>query len=56
MIFNTNSSTENRIYLCPDGTIGATGMMAHLDDFTDRGTGYNYFDGFYPHVEAWVFL
>ena len=41
----TNSSTQNRIYLYPDGTIGATGMMAHSDDFTDRGTGYNYFDG-----------
>jgi hypothetical protein len=41
----TNSSTQNRIYLYPDGTIGATGMMAHSDGFADRGTGYNYFDG-----------
>ena len=41
----TNVSDQNRIYLYPDGTIGATGMMAHLDSYTDRGTGYNYFDG-----------
>ncbi len=41
----TNSSDQNRIYLYPDGTIGATGMLAHLDSYTDRGTGYNYFDG-----------
>lgn len=41
----TNSSTQNRIYLFPDGTIGATGMMAHTDAFSDRGTGYNYFNG-----------
>ncbi len=42
---STNSSDQNRIYLYPDGTIGATGMMAHSDSYTDRGTGYNYFDG-----------
>ena len=41
----TNSSDQCRIYLFPDGTIGATSMMAHLDSYTDRGTGYNYFDG-----------
>jgi hypothetical protein len=41
----TNAADQNRIYLFPDGTIGATSIMAHLDDYTDRGTGYNYFDG-----------
>jgi hypothetical protein len=41
----TNSSCQNRIYLHPDGTIGATFIMSHLESYTDRGTGYNYFDG-----------
>lgn len=41
----TNSSDQNRIYMFPDGTIGATAIMAHDDSYTDRGTGYNYFDG-----------
>lgn len=41
----TNASTQNRIYLFPDGTIGATFIMAHTADYADRGTGYNYFDG-----------
>ena len=41
-----NSSIQNRIYLYDDGTIGATWTRA-LDDgsWSDRGTGYNYFDG-----------
>lgn len=34
-----------RMYLYSDGTIGATFIMSHQNDFTDRGTGYNYFDG-----------
>jgi hypothetical protein len=41
----TNSSCQNRIYLHPDGTVGATYIMSHLESYTDRGTGYNYFDG-----------
>jgi hypothetical protein len=41
----TNSSDQNRIYLFPDGTIGGTTMMAYLDSYSDRGTGYNYFNG-----------
>jgi len=41
----TNSSTQNRIYLYPDGTIGGVGMMSHQDNFSDRGTGVNFFDG-----------
>jgi len=41
-----NASIQNRIYLYDDGTIGATWTRA-MDDpsWTDRGTGYNYFDG-----------
>ncbi|MEI6124324.1 MAG: T9SS type A sorting domain-containing protein [Bacteroidota bacterium] len=42
----SNSSIQNRIYLYPDGTIGATftyGITETL--FPERGTGYNYFDG-----------
>lgn len=41
----TNSALQNRVVRYPDGTMGATVMMALLDAFTDRGTGYNYFDG-----------
>ena len=36
---------QHRIYRYDDGTIGAVATMAHLNDFIDRGTGYNYFDG-----------
>ncbi|MBN2172498.1 MAG: T9SS type A sorting domain-containing protein [Bacteroidales bacterium] len=41
-----NASTQNRIYLYDDGTIGATWTRA-MDDpnWNSRGTGYNYFDG-----------
>ena len=42
----TNSSVENRLYFYPsDGTMGGIATMAHLENFTDRGTGYNYYDG-----------
>jgi len=41
----TNITNQNRLYFYPDGTIGAVATMAHLEDFTDRGTGYNYFNG-----------
>jgi hypothetical protein len=41
-----NASIQNRIYLYDDGTIGATWTRAMIDGtWTDRGTGYNYFDG-----------
>lgn len=41
-----NASIQNRIYLYDDGTIGATWTRALIDGtWTDRGTGYNYFDG-----------
>jgi hypothetical protein len=41
----TNASTQNRMYYYPDGTMAAVSTISHLDDFSDRGTGYNYFDG-----------
>jgi hypothetical protein len=42
----TNGSVQNRLFVYPDGTIGATFTYGQLDDaFSDRGTGYNYFDG-----------
>ncbi len=41
-----NASIQNRIYLYDDGTIGAAWTRALVDGtWTDRGTGYNYFDG-----------
>ena len=43
----TNSSVQNRIFVHPDGKIGATWTYG-MDDagsFSDRGTGYNYYDG-----------
>ncbi len=44
-----NGSTDNRVYLYEDGTIGATWIygMEHSTffAFADRGSGYNYFDG-----------
>ncbi|HSW67795.1 MAG TPA: T9SS type A sorting domain-containing protein [Bacteroidales bacterium] len=42
----TNSSTQNRIYLYDDGFIGGTWSFGLLQPgFADRGTGYNSFDG-----------
>lgn len=42
----TNSSNQRRVYYYPDGTIGTTAMWSHENvAWTDRGTGYNYFDG-----------
>jgi hypothetical protein len=42
----SNASIPNRIYFYEDGTIGATWTRGMLDPmFSDRGTGYNYFDG-----------
>lgn len=42
----TNQATQNRLYLFPDGTIGATWTFGLVDPgFADRGTGYNYYDG-----------
>lgn len=45
----TGGSTDNRVYLYEDGTIGATwtyGMTLSSNfTFSDRGSGYNYFNG-----------
>jgi hypothetical protein len=42
----SNYSMQRRMYVYPDGTIGATWMRGMLDPgYTDRGTAYNYFDG-----------
>lgn len=42
----SNGSNQNRIYLHTDGTIGATWTYGIGETaFTDRGTGYNYYDG-----------
>ncbi|MCB2219805.1 MAG: T9SS type A sorting domain-containing protein [Bacteroidetes bacterium] len=42
----TNSTTQNRLYYFDDGTFGATWMNGYADPgFSDRGTGYNYYDG-----------
>jgi len=42
----SNGSIQNRMYAYPDGTIGAVWTMGFgQTSFTDRGTGYNYFDG-----------
>jgi len=42
----TNSSVQNRLFVHPDGTIGATWTYGQNETvFPERGTGYNYFDG-----------
>lgn len=43
----SNACMNNRIRLFPDGTIAATWTMsvAGADQFPDRGTGLNYYDG-----------
>jgi hypothetical protein len=43
----TTYSNYCRVYLYPDGTIGATATWSHQYSisFSDRGTGYNYFNG-----------
>jgi hypothetical protein len=44
---STNTMTQNRLFMHPDGTMGAVWTLgyssASYDEF--RGTGYNYFDG-----------
>jgi len=41
----TNSSMQHRLYMYDDGTMGGIATMSHMNDYTDRGTGYNYNDG-----------
>lgn len=40
----SNKSMDTRIYLYPDGTIGAAWIQG-TGSLADRGTGYNYYDG-----------
>ena len=44
----TNSAIQNRLFVHEDGTISATWTMSpdKITNFPNRGTGYNYFDGF----------
>ena len=42
----SNGSATHRCYSYPDGTIGSTATWSTQDaNWTDRGAGYNYFDG-----------
>lgn len=46
----SNACMQNRMYLYPDGTVGAVWTMGFVGQaggvgFDDRGTGYNYFNG-----------
>jgi hypothetical protein len=42
----TYGSMSQRIYAYPDGTVGAVWMIGfETTNWTDRGTGYNYYDG-----------
>jgi hypothetical protein len=42
----SNSSNQRRLYLYPDGTVGtAVTWSQENSGWTDRGTGYNYWDG-----------
>jgi hypothetical protein len=42
----SNGASQNRIYRWPDGSIAATWTMGQADpSFTDRGAGYNFFNG-----------
>jgi len=43
----TYNALQKRIYAYPDGTIGLTWIMGfETGTWSDRGTGYNYFDIF----------
>lgn len=51
----TNSSVQNRVYLFPDNTVGATFTYGSAEtSFPERGTGYNYYNGtaFGPYPTA----
>lgn len=43
----SNQYVANRMYQLPDGSVAATATMSHEPNQTasDRGTGYNFFDG-----------
>jgi len=41
----TNSSMQHRFYRYDDGSMAGIATMSHENDFNERGTGYNYYDG-----------
>ncbi len=43
----SNACVQNRLYAYPDGTIGGVWTQGYntAASYSDRGTGYNYFDG-----------
>lgn len=41
----SNMSNRNYFYKYADGTMAGVTTMSLLDDFSERGTGYNYYDG-----------
>ena len=41
----TNGAVLPHLYRYPDGTMASVATMAHVDNFSDRGTGYNYYNG-----------
>jgi len=42
----SNATLQSRIYAYDDGTVGGTWTMGNVEPgFTERGTGYNYFNG-----------
>ncbi|MEI6435698.1 MAG: T9SS type A sorting domain-containing protein [Bacteroidota bacterium] len=42
----SNATIDNRLIVWPDGTISAAWTKAQLEtSYTDRGTGYNYYNG-----------
>ncbi len=50
----TNRSCYNRNYLYPDGTVAAAWTFAGTSSYTDRGTGYNYYDPTLPLGSQWL--
>ncbi len=43
--FQTNSSMQTRLNIHDDGTMSAGWIMSFDESMTDRGTGFNYYDG-----------
>ena len=41
----TNSMVGNRMYRFEDGTMGVTATWSQQSNYSDRGTGYDYYDG-----------
>ncbi|MDH3651457.1 MAG: T9SS type A sorting domain-containing protein [Saprospiraceae bacterium] len=41
----SNNASQSRLVVNPDGSKAATWMLSQLPDFSERGTGFNEFDG-----------